>query len=443
VRIALCRCLETLACEVVATDTVKDALAAVEHRTFDLAFVDPAIEVEPGRDLGSRLLDEMPEMTLVLIASCTTFGTVLTERLRGVCDHVSEGFTPGQIRRLVERLREQRSLCHDLADCQRRLRASWLNVGTIAESAAMRATMEAAARAATSLSPIVLCGERGSGQEVVARFIHQNSAQANGPFVAAGLLGAFFGSSDERAAAELFGCGHNAAYGRSHGHPGLVEEAEGGTLFLGDLQKIPMRLQVPLQRLIQHQDFERVGELRVRHAAVRLVVGTSGDEQAWTELLGEGGEVVRVVVPPLRDRVADLVPLAQKFVDAFSLTVHGGSLALSAEAQQAILAYDWPGNVAELENAIERAAILCRTSEIGVGDLPEGVSAKPDRAPRLGGDFTLAEIEREHIRRVANRTASDQAAAKVLGISRSTLWRRRGNSESATLVRGAWSPAID
>jgi len=99
--------------------------------------------------------------------------------------------------------------------------------------------------------------------------------------------------------------------------------------------------------------------------------------------------------------------------------------------------------VAELENAIERAAILCRTSEIGVGDLPEGVSAKPDRAPRLGGDFTLAEIEREHIRRVANRTASDQAAAKVLGISRSTLWRRRGNSESATLVRGAWSPAID
>ena len=420
VRLALSRCLEALGCELASTDLVKDALAAVEHRTFDLAFVDPALEIEPGHDLGSRLLDERPEMTLVLIVSCTPFGAVLSERLRGACDHLPEAFTPGQIRRLVERSREQRNLRQRLADCQRRLRRSSVDSGVVAESAAMRATLAAAAGAAAATSPIVLCGEPGTGHERLARFIHQHGNQSRGPFVAADLIG----SADEDVAAQLFGGGRDSAPGRCDGFPGLVEEADGGTLFLRKLRDFPSRLQAPLQRLIQQNDFERLGELRVRHATVR-VVASIDSHAPWPEFLGGGAPVVRIAIPPLRDRVPDIVPLARTFVDAFSRTRRRDALVLTEEAQQALVTYDWPGNVAELKNAVERAVLLCRTEEIGVGDLPEGISSKSSGAPRLGGDFTIAEIEREHMRRVAGRAANDLAAAKVLGISRSTLWRRR------------------
>ena len=133
VRIALSRCLETLACEVVATTTAKDALAAIEHRPFDLAFVDPAIEIEAGHDLGSRVLDETPETLLVLIVSCTTFGAALPERLRGMCDHLPDVFSPGQVRRLVEAFREEWGLRQQLADCRRHLRAVSFDCGIVAE----------------------------------------------------------------------------------------------------------------------------------------------------------------------------------------------------------------------------------------------------------------------------------------------------------------------
>jgi NtrC-family two-component system response regulator AlgB len=202
-------------------------------------------------------------------------------------------------------------------------------------------------------------------------------------------------------------------------------------------------LQAPLQRLVQHKDFERVGDLRVRHATVRVVASVGNDDPSWTELLGDGVQVARIAIPPLRDRLADIVPLARRFVAAFARAKHKGSLVLTEGAEHALVTYDWPGNVAELKNAIERAVILCRTIEIGVDELPENVSPKSDIAPRLGGDFTIADIEREHIRRVVNRTASDLAAAKILGISRSTLWRRRGNSGSATLVPRACLPPIE
>jgi len=434
VRIALSRCLETLACEVVATTTAKDALAALEHRPVDHAFVDPPIEIEAGHDLGSRVLDETPETLLVLIVSCTTFGAALPERLRGMCDHLPDVFSPGQVRRLVEAFREEWGLRQQLADCRRHLRAVSFDCGIVAESPAMQATLQDAARAASSDLPIVLCGERGTEHELLARFIHQNSAWSKGPFVMAGPLG----PSEESVAAELFGWARNATSGRSRGQPGLVEEAEGGTLFLADLREIPSSGMVLLRRLAQHGDFERVGELRIRQATVRMVAGIHGDEEVSGEWLGNCPDVVRIALPPLRNRTADIVPLADKFVDVFARRMRREAPILTEEARQALVAYDWPGNVPELKNTIERAVMLCRASVIGAGALPECVSSKSDLAPRLGGDFSIAEIEREHIRRVANRATSDLEAAKLLGISRSTLWRRRGaeqQKETIALIR--------
>src|SRR5450631_93055 len=313
VRAALSHCLGALNCAVVVTAAVEDALDAVEHRSFDLAFVDPSIEIEPGRDLGSRLLDEMPGLTLVLITSCTTFGTSLSERMRASCEHVPAAFTPGQIKHIVDRFCEQRLLRLRLADAEQQVRSFGSDGVLVAESAAMRAALKSAASAARSDALVLLCGERGTGREALARFIHRGSAQAAGPFVAASLLG----TSNESVASELFGLGRRVLSGSHSGHAGLVEAADDGTLVLRELDDISSSLENPLLRLFQHKDFERVGELRVRHSGARIVATARADFRFLKSLGNASGkslEVVRIHVPPLRDRRADIVPLARMFL---------------------------------------------------------------------------------------------------------------------------------
>jgi NtrC-family two-component system response regulator AlgB len=425
VRLALSHCLEALNCAVVITSTIGDALDAVEHRSFDLAFVDPSIEIELGRDLGSRLLDEMPGLTLVLITSCTTFGTALSERLRSSCEHVPAAFTPGQIKHIVERFCEQRLLRLRVAEVDRRMHAFGSNNPLIAESAAMRAALESAASAASSDALVVLCGERGTGRETLARFIHRGSSQAAGPFVAVNLLGV----SEECVASELFGLGRRVSSGVYNGHAGLVEAADDGILFLREVDAIPSGLEAPLLRLFEHKDFERVGELRIRHSSARIVATSQAEFRFLTSRLGDYPEkdleVVHIHVPPLRDRCADIVPLARMFLEGFARSMRLGALAFTAAAEAAFAAYPWPGNIPELRNVIERAVILHRAPTIDMCDLPECIAWSAERIPQIGGDFTVDEIEHEHIRRVVSRAESEVAATKILRISRSTLWRKR------------------
>jgi NtrC-family two-component system response regulator AlgB len=425
VRTAISHCLRALDCAVVITPTVEGALDAVEHRSFDIAFVNPSIEIELGRDLGSRLLDEMPGLTLVLITSCTTFGTSLSERLRSSCEHVPAAFTPGQIKHVIERFCEQRLLRLRLADAEQRVGVTGNDGVLIAESAAMRVALEGAAKASTVDTLVVLCGEAGTGRETLARFIHRNSAQAAGPFVAANLLGA----SEESLTSELFGWGRSDLTRFRNCHAGLVEAAEAGTLFLHDIGDIPSSIETLLLRLFRHKDFERVGELRVRQAATRIVVSGSGDFR-WLRSLHDDASnkdigIIRINVPPLRDRHADIVPLARMFLAMFGRAQRRGGLAFTAAAEEALWTYPWPGNIPELRNVVERAVILRRAATIDTCDLPECIAWSAERIPQLGGEFTVDQIEREHIRRVVSRTDSEIAATKILGISRSTLWRKR------------------
>jgi len=425
VRVALSHCLQALDCAVVVTATIEGALDAVEHRSFDLAFVEPSIEVELGRDLGSRLLDEMPGLTLVLITSCTTFGTSLSERMRGSCEHVPAAFSPGQIKHIVVRFREQRLLRLRLAEAERQVHAFGNGSVLIAESAAMRAVLESATSAANSDALVVLCGEQGTGRETLARFIHRRSAQAAGSFVVANLLGA----SDEGVASDLFGSSRSVLNGFHKDRAGLVEAAGDGTLFLEEIGSIPSSLENLLLRLFEHKDFERVGELRVRHSSARIVATSRADLPFLRPRLGNAGrdelEVVRIHVPPLRDRRADIVPLAGMFLQGIARSLRRGALAFSDTVKQALMMYQWPGNIPELRNVVERAVILHRAETIDTCDLPECIAWSAERIPQIGGDFTVDQIEDEHIRRVLSRTDSEAAATKILGISRSTLWRKR------------------
>jgi NtrC-family two-component system response regulator AlgB len=237
--------------------------------------------------------------------------------------------------------------------------------------------------------------------------------------------------SEELLASELFGHARGAFTGAVRDQEGRVEAAEGGTVFLDEVGEISPSLQAKLLRFLQEKRFERVGETRTRAADVRIVAATNRDLDAavkagrFREDLLYRLNVMEIVVPPLRERTEDILPLARGFVEFFARQAARPPPDLSPAAEKLLVAYPWPGNVRELRNAMERALILAGGQVLEPESFPERIAASASDAAALGGNFTIEEVEREHALRVMAHTATMEEAARVLGIDVSTLWRKR------------------
>jgi NtrC-family two-component system response regulator AlgB len=304
----------------------------------------------------------------------------------------------------------------------------------------MRTALELATRAAASDAPILLRGETGTGKSTLARLIHARSGRDGKPYITVSCPTL----SEELLASELFGHTAGAFTGAVRDQAGRVEAAEGGTLLLDEIGEITPALQAKLLRFVQDKEFERVGETRTRHADVRVVAATNRDLEAdvasgrFREDLLFRLNVIEINVPSLRDRVDDILLLARRFLAFFARAANRPAPALTAAAEQALVGYPWPGNIRELRNAMERAIILFPDRALDRDALPDRIARSDPpaaggglgpAAPRLGGDFTLDQIEREHIERVAARTTTLDDAAKILGIDASTLYRKRKKYE--------------
>ena len=293
---------------------------------------------------------------------------------------------------------------------------------------AMQAALRTVEAAAAADVPVLLRGESGTGKGELAKLLHQKSARSDRPFVVVSCPTL----SEELLSAELFGHARGAFTGAVRDRPGRVEAAEGGTLFLDEIGDLSPRLQVMLLRFLQDKEYERVGETRTRKGDVRVVTATHRDLEADVE----GGlfrldlyyrlAVVEVRVPPLRERMEDIVPLAERLLRQAAATQGIAVPELSAAAKALLASHDWPGNVRELKNEIERALALGRPAIVEPAMFSERL-ARPGRrpTPRVGGPFTIDEIEREHIERVLRQSSTFEAAAATLGIDDSTLWRKR------------------
>jgi NtrC-family two-component system response regulator AlgB len=237
--------------------------------------------------------------------------------------------------------------------------------------------------------------------------------------------------SAELLASELFGHARGAFTGAVRDRVGRVELAEGGTLFLDEIAEIPPPVQAQLLRFIQEKEFERVGENRTRRADVRIVAATNRDlatEVAagrFREDLFYRLAVVEVRVPPLRERPEDILHLARRFLSFFCRAARRREQILSPASERILVNYPWPGNVRELRNAMERCSILWPADVVEPEALPLTSDPGGTRGPQLGGENSLEQIEREHIRRVLARTPTLEEAARILGIDDSTLWRKR------------------
>jgi DNA-binding NtrC family response regulator len=288
----------------------------------------------------------------------------------------------------------------------------------------MKAILELADRVASSLAPVLITGEHGTGKEVIARWIHLRSDRSAGPVVTVNAGGLPEGVLES----ELFGHIRGAFTDARADRAGCFELADGGTLFLDEIANMPLSQQAKLLRVLETGEIQRLGSSKVRFCDVRILAATNADLRREIEagrfredLLYRLNAVV-VRVPPLRERREDIVTLAEGFLHEFAERYRKGALSFHPLARQAYLAHPWPGNVRELEHAVERGVLLSRGEEVTVADL--GLGETKDGSPHLE-EMTLEDAERHLILKALERAGGNaNQAAETLGLSRSALYRR-------------------
>ncbi|HKM52324.1 MAG TPA: sigma-54 dependent transcriptional regulator [Isosphaeraceae bacterium] len=420
--------LETMKHHVVEARDGAQAQDLLGHRQFDLAFLDLRLGREQGLDLLPALLRLAPGLAVVVVTAYATIATAVEAMRRGAVDYLPKPFTPDQLRLVLDRTARMRRLQSHVEELETEVRAAVPEADLQTQEPSMQQAIELAFKAAGSEASILLRGESGTGKGVLARAIHARSQRAVGPFVTVHCPSL----SAELLESELFGHVRGAFTGAVQDTFGKVHAAEGGTLFLDEIGDLPLPLQPKLLRLLQEKRFERVGETRTRASDARILAATNHDLEAavaagkFREDLLYRLNVVEVVVPPLRQRPRDLMPLAAHLLQFFARQSGKQMTGFTEEARAALLRYPWPGNVRELRNAIERGVIVSAGPLVGLADLPAQVgSPGPPRAIQVGGAVTLEQLEVEHIRRILASTATMEEAAATLGIDPSTLYRKR------------------
>ena len=432
IRTTLSLCLEQLGCDVTAVSSCQGALQAIAKHPYELAFLDIRLGEANGLDLIPKLLVDCPNLSIVVMTAYATIDSAVAAVKRGAVDYLPKPFQPAQIRHVMDQCMQARELRRQLTDLENRLSEAAPEVELESDSANVRVVLETARRAAASDAAILLRGESGTGKTVLARMMHSLSPRSTQPFVVVNCPTL----SEELLASELFGHSRGAFTGAVRDQPGRVEAAEGGTLFLDEIGDISPALQAKLLRFLEAKEFERLGENQTRRANVRTIAATNRDIEdhvrrgLFREDLLYRLNVITLQLPALRERPEDILRLARRFLFFFAKSARRRPQELSKAAEQALRSYSWPGNIRELRNAIERAAILWPAQTIEPEAFPAHISGQTKAiTAQLGSDMTLEAIEREHISRVMARTSTLDEAAAILGIDASTLWRKRKKYE--------------
>ncbi len=411
---------------VVAVSNARDALSEANRRFFDLALVDLRLGTESGMTLLPALLAACPWVKIVVITAYASIDTAVEAMRRGAFDYLPKPFTHDQVAALTRKIAEVRALEQKVESLQEDLHQAVPEADLASRNPAMQRTLEMAQKVADSAATILIRGESGTGKTVLARAIHSWSRRGANTFGVVSCPSL----SPELLESELFGHVKGAFTGALRDHPGRVAACEGGTLFLDEIGDLPLRLQPKLLRVLEDREYERVGDLVTRKADVRIIAATSLDlevavkDRYFREDLFYRLNVVEIVVPPLRERREDILPLAERLLAFFARQNHRRVQGFTNEARDRLRDYDWPGNVRELRNTVERAVLLGSGELISIDHLPGQLGpAKPE--PQVGDLVSLEEIEERHIRRVLAATRSLDEAAQVLALDPATLWRRR------------------
>jgi len=408
----------------------KGALDAISEQAPDIMILDHRMPAPDGMEVLRRVRGKGLTFPIIMLTAHGNVAQAVEAMKAGASEYLTKPFDLEELKLAIEKALSYSDLANEVERLREELGKEYDVQGIVASDQRMIDVLDTVRKVAPTTATVIVYGESGTGKELIARALHNLSERATKPFisVSAGAL------PETLLESELFGYEKGAFTGAVTAKPGRFEMANGGTLFLDEIGDISPATQVKLLRVLQERTFERLGGTRPIEIDVRVVAATNQDLQ---QLIADGDfredlfyrlNVVPVTLPPLRQRAGDIPLLVAHFLEK----VEAGSKKITPDAMQALVNYQWPGNIRELENTIERVVILSHADELGVEDMPAEVRAGMSPTQRMAHGFELPEdgidleeVELDLIRQALDRTGgSAPKAAKLLGLTPKTLEAR-------------------
>jgi DNA-binding NtrC family response regulator len=414
---------------VVSTQSGQNALKLLEEESFDVVLTDLRMEKVDGMQILKRCHELYPDTEVIMITGFATLETAVETMKHGAFYYISKPFKLDEVRKVVKEAVEKVRLKNENRQLREQIENFQGKVKIITQDVKIQKLLETARQIAPTDCNVLLSGESGTGKELFARYIHYSSNRTEGPFFAIN-CGAF---TEELLSNELFGHEKGAFTGATTMKKGLTEMASGGTLFLDEITEMPPSMQVKLLRVIQEKEVLRLGATEPVKVDVRFIAATNRDIQAaikagdFRQDLYYRLNVVLLHIPPLSERKEDIPLLSYYFLKKYSMLMKKNITEISPDVIAVLMNYDFPGNVRELENIIERGVALSTLGSIEIIHLPEDLRELNIRTFRRkeGKIPSLEDQEMSYINWVLAEVGGNKTlAAQILGIDRVSLWRK-------------------
>lgn len=423
----LARIVKSEGFEVIESGDLKSGFKKLEQNEVDVVLCDVKLPDGNGVEFLEKIKTSFPLVEVILL---TAFGKIpdgVQAMRNGAFDYIVKGDDNDKIIPLLHKAIEKAQLQKKVKQLEKRISDKYSFDTIIGKSKALEHSVDLAKKVAKTDSTVLLTGETGTGKEVFAQAIHENSNRAGKSFVA--LNCSTF--SKELLESELFGHKQGAFTGALKDKKGFIEEANGGTLFLDEIGEMPLGLQAKLLRVLETNEYIAVGDTIPKKSDFRLITATNrnlkteSEEHRFRADLYFRLNIFEISIPPLRERTKDIADLVHFFVDRFSSSVNKRPLSIAEDFISKLEAYHWPGNVRELKNVIERAVILASNNILTVDVLPYEIQHGSQINLKTLSAFSMNSVEKLHIQKVLNHTKGNKAeTARLLEIGIATLYRK-------------------
>jgi DNA-binding NtrC family response regulator len=400
-----------------------DAIKRFRETYFDIAFIDLKMQPINGIEVLTELKKISAETTAIMMTAYSSIETAVEAIKKGAYDYIAKPFNNKEFQYLVDRVFDYHCMSKELRDLKLQVNELYGNENIITQNNKMLDIINISKDIADSDIPVLIEGESGTGKELMARFIHQNSNRKDYPFIAINCAAI----PENLFESELFGHAKGAFTGAIKDRVGRLEMAHKGTIFFDEVAELPKPMQVKLLRFLQNMEFERIGESFTRKIQIRVISATNRDIE---KDLASGDlredffyriSAVRLKLPPLRERKEDIPLLLMHLLNK------GGNdtnYNVNADTVKLLMQYEYPGNIREFENVIRRVKALSKNGNITTDLLPYEIQSFENKTFKT--DIPkLEDLEKEHILSVLKMTTNPKEAAKILGISETTLWRKK------------------
>lgn len=412
--------------DVVEAGTCKSGLKKIETYHIDVVLCDVKLPDGNGVDLVKEIKTQHPAIEIILMTAYGNIADGVQAIKNGAFDYITKGDDNNKIIPLLNRAIEKVNLYKRINQLEKQVEQKYSFENILGKSKPILAAVDLAKKVAATDTTVLLLGETGTGKEVFAQSIQQASLRKNKPFVAIN-CSAF---SKELLESEMFGHVAGAFTGATKDKKGLFEEANTGTIFLDEVGEMSLDLQAKLLRILESGELIKVGESKPKKINVRIIAATNRDLKSEIEKgtfrsdLFYRLSIFQIILPSLRERIADIEILAKHFSSIFAAKTNKQVYTISAEFIEALKNQEWNGNIRELKNVIERSVILTEGNDLTIDTLPLDFKKNIDSAKQLSA-FDLSSVEKLHIQKVLNYTNGNKTeAARLLNIGLTTLYRK-------------------